>query len=99
VVWKRILRAIDEMGNTTPGADQAIRAVGDFFGSVVNKAARIAAAARPGQILVSDAARAMVSGGNEFDFGPTIRMRIRGIDGESDISPLRWQNDGEAAHD
>ena len=23
-VWKRILRAIDEMGNTTPGADQAM---------------------------------------------------------------------------
>ena len=23
-VWKRILRAIDEMGNTTPDADQAM---------------------------------------------------------------------------
>ncbi len=23
-VWKRILRAVDEMGNTTPGADQAM---------------------------------------------------------------------------
>ena len=23
-VWRRILRAIDEMGNTTPGADQAM---------------------------------------------------------------------------
>ena len=23
-VWKRILRAIEEMGNTTPGADQAM---------------------------------------------------------------------------
>jgi hypothetical protein len=23
-VWKRILRAIDEMGNTTPRADQAV---------------------------------------------------------------------------
>ena len=23
-VWKRILRAIDEMGNTAPGADQAV---------------------------------------------------------------------------
>jgi len=22
-VWKRILRAVEEMGNTTPGADQA----------------------------------------------------------------------------
>ena len=23
-VWKRVLRAIDEMGNTTPGGDQAM---------------------------------------------------------------------------
>ncbi len=23
-VWKRILRAVEEMGNTTPGADQAM---------------------------------------------------------------------------
>ncbi len=23
-VWKRVLRAIDEMGNTTPGADQVM---------------------------------------------------------------------------
>jgi class 3 adenylate cyclase len=76
-----------------------IRVGGDFFGTVVNKAARIAAAARPGQILVSDAARVMVSGGGEFDFDPTIRMRIRGIEEESDVSPLRWQNDGGAAPD
>ncbi len=76
-----------------------VRAGGDFFGTVVNKAARITAAARPGQILVSDAARAMVSGGGEFDFDPTIRMRIRGIDGESDVLPLRWQNEGGAAPD
>ena len=70
-----------------------VRAGGDFFGTVVNKAARIAAAAQPGQILVSDVALAMVAGSREFDFDPTIRMRIRGIDGECDVSPLRWQNE------
>lgn len=76
-----------------------VQAGGDFFGTVVNKAARIAAAARPGQILVSDAARAMVSGGGEFDFEPTIRMRIRGIAEESEVSPLRWQHQGRVALD
>jgi class 3 adenylate cyclase len=70
-----------------------IQAGGDFFGTVVNKAARIAAAARPGEILVSDAARAMVSGGGEFDFDSTIRMHVRGLDGETDVSPLRWQRE------
>jgi class 3 adenylate cyclase len=77
----------------------AIQAGGDFFGTVVNKAARIASAASPGQILVSDAARAMVSVGGEFDFGPIHRMRIRGIEGDSDVSPLRWENEDRAAPD
>lgn len=76
-----------------------IKAGGDFFGTVVNKAARIASAARPGQILVSEAARAMVSGGGEFDFDSIIRMRIRGIEGENDVSPLRWENEDSAAPD
>jgi class 3 adenylate cyclase len=70
-----------------------IQAGGDFFGTVVNKAARIAAAARPGEILVSDAARAMVSGGGEFNFDSTIRMHVRGLDGETDVSPLRWHRE------
>ena len=44
-----------------------VEAKGDFLGSVVNKAARVAAAANPDEIRVSDATRAMI--------GPSLLAR------------------------
>lgn len=67
-----------------------IRTGGDVFGTVVNKAARVAAAAAPGDILVSDAARAMASGAG-FAFGPAEAVNIRGLEGESLVSRLEWR--------
>jgi len=54
----------------------------DFFGSVVNKAARIAAHAAPGEIRVSDATRRMVSETQDYRFSNTTSVRLQGFDGE-----------------
>ena len=65
-----------------------IQSNGDFFGTVVNKAARIAASANPGQILVSNATRGMVEGRAEFKFESPITVALRGIEGNHSISTL-----------
>ena len=67
-----------------------IRADGDFFGNVVNKAARIAAAANPGQILVSDVTRIMAESSVGFDFESPVSVTLRGIEGHHLISTLKW---------
>lgn len=66
----------------------AVEANGDFFGTVVNKAARIAGTANPRQILVSDSTRSMVEGSPEFTFESPITIAIRGIDGNHSVSTL-----------
>lgn len=60
----------------------------DFFGTVVNKAARIAAFARPGEIRVSEATRIMVGGASEFAFFDTARVALKGLEGEHVIYRL-----------
>lgn len=65
-----------------------IQSNGDFFGTVVNKAARIASSANPGQILVSNATRGMVEGSVEFKFESPITVALRGIEGNHSISTL-----------
>lgn len=67
-----------------------IQTKGDFFGNVVNKAARIASAAGPGQILVSDATRAMVESSGDLRFGDPMPVILKGIEGSHSISILEW---------
>lgn len=59
-----------------------VQADGDFFGTVVNKAARISAIARPGDIRVSEATRIMVGGATGFTFADAARVALRGLEGE-----------------
>jgi class 3 adenylate cyclase len=68
-----------------------VEAGDDFFGTVVNKAARIAAAARPGEIRVSETTRAMVGGATGFGFDDPLCTPLKGLDGEHIIYRLEWQ--------
>ncbi len=53
----------------------------DFFGAVVNKAARIAALAAPGEIQVSDATRKMVGETRDFRFAESTSVQLQGLEG------------------
>lgn len=64
---------------------------GDFFGTVVNMAARITTAASPGEILISEATRAMVGGTRDFRFTDTISVPFKGFEGQHVIHRLEWE--------
>jgi len=63
---------------------------GDYLGLTVNKAARVAAAARGEQILVSATTFDMVDT-TEFEFGKPIAAEFKGIDGTTLLRPLSWR--------
>jgi class 3 adenylate cyclase len=67
-----------------------VHAGGDFFGSVVNKAARITTRAAPGEIRVSDATRVMIGGADGFAFSDPARVALKGLEGEHLIYRLEW---------
>lgn len=62
----------------------------DFFGTVVNKAARIASIAAPGEIRVSDTTRNMVSGASGFTFSDPATIPLKGLDGTHVVHRLDW---------
>ncbi len=68
-----------------------IEAGDDFFGTVVNKAARIAGATGPGEILVSDATRVMVGGARDFVFANSTELQLKGLEGTHVVHRLDWQ--------
>jgi class 3 adenylate cyclase len=61
----------------------------DFFGTVVNKAARIAALAAPGEIQVSDATRKMVGDTQDYRLANTRSVQLEGFEGEHIIHRLK----------
>lgn len=69
----------------------AVAAGGDFFGTVVNKAARITERAKAGEIRVSDAARLMVGANTEYRFSDRATVKLKGLDGRHVIHLLDWQ--------
>lgn len=62
---------------------------GDYFGQTVNKAARIAAAAEGGQVLVSDVVRGLVEQSAEFAFGDPIHVELKGLPGRHTVYALQ----------
>ncbi len=62
---------------------------GDVVGLTVNKAARIAATAQGGQILISETTNDIV-GPQKFDFDQPIRAELKGLDGIHSLHPLQW---------
>lgn len=61
----------------------------DYLGNTVNKAARITAAGRGGDITVSTAVKALLSDDPEFAFGETRSIQLKGITGTHDVSSLQ----------
>lgn len=64
----------------------------DYLGTTVNKAARIAAAAEGGQIMVSDAVRVLLADSREFSFGDAASLKLKGLDGVHQVTPVLWRN-------
>jgi adenylate cyclase len=64
----------------------------DYLGHAVNKAARIAAAASGGQIMVSRVVRAMLGDTPEFVFGNTADVELKGLPGVHEVAPLLWES-------
>ena len=65
---------------------EVIRAMDDFFGTVVNKAARIADTALPGEVRVSDATQLIV--GDAFAYSDPIEVDLKGISGTQSVYVL-----------
>jgi class 3 adenylate cyclase len=61
----------------------------DYLGLMVNKAARVAAAAAGGQILASTSTAGMVNP-TQFDFGDPITIELKGLSGTHQVVPLVW---------
>ena len=66
----------------------AVSAEGDYLGTAVNKAARVAASAEGGQIVASSAARALLDDDAGFEFGEPRLLGLKGIEGLHEISEL-----------
>lgn len=66
----------------------------DYFGTAVNKAARIAAAADGGEIMISEAVRVLVADSSEFLLGEPRMLKLKGLDGIHQVTPLLWSKAG-----
>lgn len=60
----------------------AVSRAGDWFGSPVNVASRVTAAARPGSVLVAESTRDAVGGAGGFDWHSAGARRLKGVSGE-----------------
>jgi len=70
---------------------EAIADADRFFGKTVILAARIAAQAGGGEILVSAALRdRLATGGTDVEFGPARDVRLKGLAGTHRVSPVVW---------
>ena len=78
---------------------EAIREEDDLFGRSVIMAARIAAQARGGQILVSSLLKELAEASGEFRFDAPECTALKGLSGEHLLYPVVWQQDADAAPD
>jgi class 3 adenylate cyclase len=70
---------------------EAIRERDDFFGRNVVVAARIAAQARGGQVLVSAPLREQVDGAADIEFGEARELTLKGLQGTYPVHPVEWE--------
>jgi class 3 adenylate cyclase len=62
----------------------------DLFGAAVQAAARIAARARPSQILVADVVRQLAAG-KRFEFQSRGSLALKGFPHRVRVHELRWE--------
>ena len=70
---------------------EAIKEADDFFGQAVILAARIAAEAKGGQILVSSLLRELTQSSGEFTFDGTRAVELKGLSGRREVSAVVWR--------
>jgi len=70
---------------------EPVREAGDFFGSTVNLAARICAAAGPGQILLSETVRQLVGKLEQAEFVDRGLHQVKGFREPQHLYELDWQ--------
>jgi class 3 adenylate cyclase len=70
---------------------EALRDRDKFFGRTVILAARIAAQARGGEILISVETRTMTESTTEFHFGPLREVELKGLSGTHALHPVLWE--------
>ena len=75
---------------------EAIAEEGDFFGRNVILAARIAAQARGGEILVSEALHEQCGVDEGIAFGETRELELKGLAGTHTVYLAEWQRRGAA---
>ena len=78
---------------------EAVKEGDDFFGTHVALAARIAAAARGGQILVSSLLKELTEGSGEFAFEPGRDIDLKGFSGSRRVHQLRWEEERDEPAD
>jgi len=69
---------------------EPIKEADDFFGHSVITAARIAAQAAGGEILVSSLIRELTESVGEFTFGDVRSVRLKGLSGTRKVSNVTW---------
>lgn len=92
---KEMQRSVSELGDPLIQvrigihSGDVIESQHDYLGVTVNKAARVAAAAEPGQILVSSITAGLVSD-QDFEYGDATIVELKGLPGTHDLRPLVW---------
>ncbi|HKN90340.1 MAG TPA: AAA family ATPase, partial [Acidimicrobiia bacterium] len=72
---------------------EAVKEGDDFFGTHVALAARIAAAAGGGEILVSSLLKDLTNGSGDLVFGSGRDVDLKGFSGSRRVYPLRWEDE------
>jgi class 3 adenylate cyclase/tetratricopeptide (TPR) repeat protein len=76
---------------------EAIRERDDFFGRNVVLAARIAAQARGGEILVSAPVKELAEAAGDVVFGDPRELGLKGLSGTHTVHPVEWEAAAAAA--
>jgi class 3 adenylate cyclase/tetratricopeptide (TPR) repeat protein len=102
-----VQRALEEHNRRHPDQDvqvriglntgEAIREDGDLFGSAVDAAARIIAKAEGGQILVSEAVRAVIGSAKDLRFVDRGRFRLKGFPERWRLYEVAWRKEAPIA--